>query len=142
MKKLIGFLTVAGAALLVSSCCNCGKTGSRAKSLTGGQWQLIQMDGEVFSAENDAYTLSFSTDGKVTGKGDCNRLSGTFESDPQKRTILLGAMVSTRMMCLNQAGEDKFLDLLRTANSYSVDRRTLTLFSDGKQKLIFEKRKP
>ena len=132
---------MAGVVFAVSSCCNCGKVVStKGGALTGGQWQLVQMDGRAIVAENDAYTLTFAGDGKVSGKGDCNRVSGPFESDSKTGTISFGAMVSTRMMCPNQAQEDAYLKTLGTINSYAMDGRILTLFSNGEQKLIFEKK--
>lgn len=131
----------AGVAFMVASCCNCGKVASRkGGALTGDRWQLVQMEGRAFAAENDAYTLTFAEDKKVTGKGDCNRLTGTFENDGANGKLTFGPMAATRMMCPDQASENQFLRLLGTIDSYSIDGRIMTLFANGEQKLMFEKK--
>lgn len=132
---------MAGVVFMTASCCNCGKlSGNRGGTLTGGQWQLVQMEGRAFAAEGDAFMLAFAEDMKVSGKGDCNRVHGTYQNDAKAGTLSFGPLASTRMMCPNQANEDRFLRLLDGIDSYSIDGRMLTFFSNGEQKLMFEKK--
>ena len=140
MKKLTGILLAAGALFAFASCCNCGKTSARTGSLTGGEWQLTQIEGRTFAATGDSFTLNLSADNKVTGKGDCNRLTGTYTSDRNKSTLSFGPMAATRMMCPNQANEDRFVRMLGEIDSYKIDGRMLMLFADGELKMMLEKK--
>lgn len=135
--KLARLLLVGAVAVAVASCCNCRKASSAHKALAG-EWQVVQMNGQSFKADDDSFTLVFGTDGKVHGKGDCNRLNGTFTNDTAKGTLSFGPMASTRMMCPNQANEDMFLRTLADIDAYSIDGRLLMLFSDGEQKIVME----
>lgn len=129
---MIGVVAVA-----VASCCNCRKAASARKSLAG-EWQVVQMNGQSFKSDGDSFTLVFGADNTVSGKGDCNRLTGTFTSDSSKGTLTFGPMASTRMMCPNQANENMFLNILSGIDAYSIDGKLLMLFSDGEQKIVME----
>jgi putative lipoprotein len=140
MKRSAGILLAVVAALTFAGCCNCGKISSRTGSLTGSPWQLVQIDGRTFAAAAESYTLNFAADNNVSGKGDCNRLSGTYASDREKGTLSFGPLVATRMMCPDQASENAFIKALDTIDSYKIDGRMLVLFADGEQKMMLEKR--
>ena len=140
MKKLTGILLAAGVALAFASCCNCGKMSARTGSLTGGEWQLAQIEGRTFAATGDAYTLNFAADNRISGKGDCNRLTGTYASDRNKGTLSFGPVAATRMMCPNQAQEDTFVKILGAIDAYKIDGRMLMLFADGELKMMLEKK--
>lgn len=140
MKKSAGILLVAVAAFAFAGCCNCGMTSARTGSLTGGQWQLAQFEGRTFAATGDSYMLTFSADNAVSGKGDCNRITGTYISDREKSTLSFGPIASTRMMCPNQSQEDAFMKTLGTVDAYKIDGRMLMLFADGELKMMLEKK--
>ncbi len=127
------------AALAFTGCCNCGKMSSRTGSLTGGRWQLVQFEGRTFAAAGESYTLTFSADNNVSGKGGCNRLTGTFKSDREKSTLSFGPLAGTRMMCPDQAQEDAFLKTLGTVDAYRIDGGMLLLFADSELKMMLEK---
>ncbi len=140
MKTMKIALVVALAVSLVA-CCACRRNRS-AVPLQGAQWAMIQMDGKAVESEK-GYRITFGEDGRVSGVGDCNRFSGTFSlegGDGRGSGALKVAddMVSTRMMCLNQAQEDRFLAVLREADSFSIDGEKLMLLRMGDVLAIFE----
>jgi heat shock protein HslJ len=137
MKRLLLLLFAAGA---LASCCNCYKGTARSDTpLTGKGWQLVQMDGRMFTAEGDSFTLTFGDDGRVTGKGSANRLNGTYANDNSNGTLSFGGMASTRMMSPDQGSESRFLKLLGTVDGYTIDGRMLLLFVNGEQVLMLER---
>lgn len=134
--KALKLLFVAFAALAVASCCSCRKGKSKNNMpLTNTSWQLTQMEGRAFEAKDDAYTLVFNEEGRVAGKGDCNRISGGY-TFTDRGVMTLTQMISTRMMCANQANEDKFLKLLHATDGYTIDGNLLMLTSNGELKLV------
>jgi putative lipoprotein len=144
MKKL--FLLVCAAAAM-ASCCDCYRATERSQTpVTGEPWRLVQMDGRPFAYAEDApadiFTLTFGEEGRMTGKGSCNRLSGTFTNDNSNGTLSLGGLVATRMMCPDQANEDRFLKLLGSIDAYTIDGNMLMLFTNGEQVLMLERAVP
>jgi heat shock protein HslJ len=127
MKNLKWIVAVAVIALMVG-CCNCRTQKSARIPLTGTEWKLSQLYGATINSDN--YRVTFSADGQLAGIGDCNRFTGSY-------TLNAGALkvadnlVSTRMMCLNQAQEDKFLGMLRAADAYYIDGVRLVLIHNG-----------
>lgn len=140
MKKYIGILIFAGALFTLASCCNCTRVAGSGGALADSGWQLIQIEGRAVNPTEDAYTLNFAT-GNVSGKGDCNRLTGTFTSDKNTGALSFGPMASTRMMCPNQAQEDLFVRLIGSVDAYKIERNLLMLFSNGELKMIMERKK-
>lgn len=137
MKKLLVLLVAAGA---MASCCNCYKATERSQiSLTGDGWQVIRMEGRMFEADGDSFTLTFGDDGRVAGTGACNRLNGPYSSDNGNGTMSFGALVATRKMCPDQANENKFMKLLGTVDGYTIDGRLLMLFRNGEQIMMLER---
>jgi heat shock protein HslJ len=134
MKNLKWIVAVAVVAV-VAGCCKCRTQKSARIPLTGTEWKLSQLYGAVVSSEN--YRVTFSSDGQLAGVGDCNRFTGSY-------TLIDGALkvddnlVSTRMMCLNQAQEDKFLAMLRAADAYYIDGVRLVLIHNGEVIALFD----
>ncbi len=132
----------------MASCCNCYKGTERSQTpLTGDPWQLVQMDGRAFTLDEedapDLFTLTFGEDGRMTGKGACNRLSGTYKNDNSNGTLTFGGVAVTRMMCLKYAGqESRFAQLLGGIDAYTIDGAMLLLFTNGEQVLMLERRVP
>ncbi|KFC75611.1 Heat shock protein-like protein [Bosea sp. LC85] len=75
--------------------------------------------------------LELAADGKVSGTGGCNRMSGSAKlSGPQ---ISFGPLASTRMACtlaaMNQ--ESKFFAALESARSWRIDRQDKLVLLDA-----------
>ena len=121
-------------ALSLASCCGCRKSRSSVP-LNGTEWKLIQLQGENIASDN--YRMTLGADGLISGVGDCNRFSGSFKQNLKELSVA-DNLVSTRMMCLNQAREDKFLAMLRDIDSYSIDGGRLMLIKNGDGQAIFE----
>lgn len=96
--------------------------------------QLANTDLEKVANEDKPY-LNFDPEkGTYDGFGGCNRLSGTFELTGNN--IKFSTAAATRMACNNMAVEDNFLKTIEKINSYKVEGKTLTLYTDGLAVLI------
>jgi putative lipoprotein len=127
-----------------SACCACRRTASTLP-LVGTGWQLAQLYGEAVSdLREGSYTLLVGSDGRVSGRGECNRFSGSAtrtESSPSSGAMKVGGdIVSTRMMCLTGAErEARYLKILSEFDSYSIDGARLLLIRDGDVLAIFDR---
>ena len=136
MKR--SFLILFAAPLfVVTSCCNFASRSREVKPLAGTEWHLVQIMGLDVDKAADSYNLLFSTDGKVSGGGDCNRLMGSYKTD-DKRALDFGALASTRMMCPDQQSEDEFMDMLGRVTHYEMDGDMMLLLSHGELVAIFK----
>lgn len=138
--KTLRILAVVSLAVVVAACCPCRRQ-TNMIPLTGTLWSLVQLNGEKIDSKN--FNMTLSDGGKITGVGDCNRFNGNFQSSaPKGKTggeLSVGEnLVSTRMMCPNQALEDSFLRMLRSVDSWSIDGSKLMLIEKGDVLAIFE----
>ena len=141
MKTTIKMMAIMALALFTTACCGCRKN-KNTVPLTGTEWKLSQLNGEGVVSEN--YRMTLSAEGKITGVGDCNRFNGNFTRRAGSSRVngefsVADNLVSTRMMCLNQAREDAFLKMLREADSYSIDGERLMLIKSGDVLAIFDR---
>jgi heat shock protein HslJ len=127
MKTLKWILPVV-IAVILTGCCNCRTQKSARIPLAGTEWKLSQLYGTTVNSEN--YRITFSSDGQVAGIGECNRFTGSYSLNAGVLKVA-DNLVSTRMMCLNQAQEDKFLEMLRSADAYYIDGVRLMLIHAG-----------
>lgn len=127
MKKLKWIFAVAVVFTAVA-CCPCRKSKSPSLPLTGIEWKMTQMYGTNIDSDN--YRITFGADGSAHGVGDCNRFTGSYTMKDGE--LKIGeSLASTRMMCMNQAQEDKFLKMLGYADAYYVDGEKLMLIKNG-----------
>ena len=108
-----------------------GRTTSPASgSLVGTSWHLVDLHGRG-ALENAAVTLEFPEEGRVAGKGSCNRYFGPVVIKGQ--SITFGAVGSTMMMCpeevMNQ--ERDFFRALETAERYEINGDLLYVYCKG-----------
>ncbi len=84
------------------------------------------------------FTLSFTKDGKVSGKTDCNSFSGEYTLNVSK--ITFGPLASTLMTCENSQ-ESEFLKMLTnsTTSEVSVSTSTNTLILENNVTMYFVK---
>ena len=85
--------------------------------------------GEILPKKTNAFTLSFTNDGKVVGKTDCNSFSGTYEFSSGK--ISFGPLASTLMYC-EGSQEGDFIKMLTNSTSSQA------YLDDSKNQLILE----
>ena len=144
MKKIILVMSAVIFALFMGAC-STKKTNSQKTStgiegtsippevvgldLVGKHWKLIELFGNPVIAENtpkEAYIIFNVDDNRFSGDAGCNRFSGSFQlKDPDR--IVFSQTVSTRRMCINMDTEDKFLQVLNTADSYIIKNDILIL---------------
>ncbi|MGI5179474.1 META domain-containing protein [Dactylosporangium sp. CA-152071] len=97
--------------------------------LVGPEWTVDTLvDGQTSGSVPAGVRahLTFTIDGKVTGSGGCNSLTGTYTVDTE--TITFTAVASTRKACA-EAGtvEDKVLHVLRGTAQFRIEAGRLTL---------------
>ena len=115
------------AALALGGCAMA--TGSSMAQLQASGWQLQ-------GATGDTFTLQV-VDGKVAGKGGCNRYFGGITQQGDG-VLTLGAMGSTRMMCPGDlAGKEMiYLQQLEKVATFKVSGKQLVLSDANKVALL------
>ncbi|HOF50493.1 MAG TPA: META domain-containing protein [Candidatus Colwellbacteria bacterium] len=92
-------------------------------SLTGPTWVWEQTtmndDSVIAPREADAFTLKFSTDGRVSGTTDCNNFSGSYEAG-NDGAISFGEFASTLMFC-EGSQENEFMTAVINSDHYLMD---------------------
>ena len=95
--------------------------------LAAYDWTAVSIDGKPV-VQKGRVTLSIA-DGRVSGRGGCNRYSGTVEYD--RSTLTIGPLISTKMACPENGLmtlETAYLGSLQTARSYRfADDGALTI---------------
>ena len=134
MKKYLLILFVI--CLAISAC-----SPKPASESIVGTWKLTD-DGpadSTASAVADAEaSLTFNSDGTVTGNGGCNGLGGDYEVKDDQ--ITFGPIMSTLMACDDprMAQEGTVSQVLTESASYTIGGNTLTISKDGNV-LVFER---
>ena len=90
------------------------------------KWVRTQMSsGDVTSPiKQDAFTITFGEDGKVTGTTDCNNFFGSYTV--QDNLISFGDLASTKMYC-EGSQESDFLRYLGEVQSFLIVGNQLVL---------------
>lgn len=94
------------------------------------RWELVELDGRAVAPSGDRERVFFELDGagaRVTGNASCNRFSGTYELAAGDRLRFGPDLIATRMACGALAQEQRFLDALTRAESYTLVGDTLSL---------------
>ena len=137
MKKTVLFWTIACAALLLAlSAC-----ATNSASLTGNSWKLVSygsVTGQVPAVANVETSLTFGTDGKISGKLGCNSMGGDYAV--ADGNITFNKVYATEMACPDpQMGQEGIAFLvLQNMTTFKIDGSTLTINStDGKYTLTF-----
>jgi heat shock protein HslJ len=139
--KNLKTLAAISLAVVITACCAC-RGGKNTVPLTGTEWKLTQLNGAAITSA-DGFRMTLGDDGKISGRGDCNRYNGTFtQKAGGSRTngglTVSQNLVSTRMMCPNQALETEFLKMLGQIDSWSIDGQRLMLIREGNVLAIFD----
>ncbi len=99
--------------------------------LTGRDWTLMDLDGQAVAPASRPAHIRLEADGRYSGSGGCNAISGAYTLDPGNR-IHFSQGIHTMMAC--QTGMDTERGLaqaLNQADSYTVSGDTLTLETIG-----------
>lgn len=125
------------AALLAAALvAGCGSGIALDEPIEGPVWRLDQLGGEAVTASGDPQRdpqVQFDRrNGRVSGSGGCNRLSGTFERSGS--TLKLSQLASTRMACTDPAlgtKEQQFFAALQATTSYRLQSPTRLALLDA-----------
>lgn len=97
-------------------------TGDSVEDLTSSTWvweETIMNNGDITTpAEEDAFTLNFTTDGSISGTTDCNSFGGSYSLSETE--INFGDMAMTRMYCEGSQEQD-FVDMVTESNMIYFD---------------------
>jgi putative lipoprotein len=110
-----------------------GSAGGATSDLLHTVWQLQDVGGTP-ALPNVEATLEFPADGKIAGRGSCNRFFGGVEfTGDQMRVSQMGA---TQMACIGDAmtQESKYLGALQNAERFARDGTALLVYCKGMDK--------
>ena len=133
---------VATTAVMTAACCPCRKAASDGADLSGTTWKAVMLDinGTNTTIAPDAEGYTFIIDGtSFSGVADCNSYFGTITENKGK--IEVSNMGSTKAMCPNQEREDMFLQIIGSADGYSIEGDKLMLTQNGRARAIFKAQK-
>ncbi|MBP7242379.1 META domain-containing protein [Amaricoccus sp.] len=66
------------------------------QGLAGSEWRPLTIAGQPFPEGVEAI-VQFGADGRLTGRGGCNRFTGAYSVDGE--TLTVGPVAATRMAC-------------------------------------------
>ena len=106
-----------------------------AASTPVGRWSAIEIAGRPV-ARGVASTLEITAEGGVSGRGGCNRYSGTARVGPG--TIAFGALRSTMMACdgPGMGQERRFHSALSHAAAWRIEGDRLVLVDAAGQTVL------
>lgn len=114
----------------------CGSAISLDEPIEGPVWRLDQLGGEPVASGGDPQRdpqLQFDRrNGRVSGSGGCNRVSGTFERSGS--VLKMTQLASTRMACTDPALSNKeaqFFAALQATASYRLQGPTRLALLDA-----------
>jgi heat shock protein HslJ/uncharacterized lipoprotein YbaY len=115
---------------------------TQASPLEGTDWQWASMDANgatTTPVPGTTITLSFGSDGSVTGSSGCNTYSGSYRT-AEGGQIIFGDLTTTHKSCPDAVmkQEEAYLELLGTGGTYNLSGERLTLsLNQGKNWLKF-----
>jgi heat shock protein HslJ len=94
-----------------------------------GEWSVGQLNGAPIVQGSKA-TLRFDADGRVSGKGSCNRYGATYRVE--KDRISFSPALSTRMACAPElmAQEALFFSIIQKAARWVLDGGVLIITAE------------
>ncbi|WP_299323139.1 META domain-containing protein [Parasphingopyxis sp.] len=113
-----------------------GGCGGDPATILHGDWQVIQLGSETMPQDGARITISFGTDGSVSGSGGCNRYGASYEIHGN---LTIDAVRSTRRACPEPIGgnESRFFALLGEVVGYGVpDSGGLSLYTVDRTDIV------
>jgi len=113
------------------------------RSFVGTEWSVTSfLSGSEMVSVLSSYpiTMNFAPDGWVFGSAGCNQFSGSYELEGDTNSLTIGPLLTTRMMCEQQAmdQETAFTQVVSGVASY-YNEETFTLNgADGQAIVVLE----
>ena len=120
--------------IVLLTCAVCGT--ANAQDLAGSRWQLVEirpMNDTVETPETPGnYTIEFFSGGTVAIQADCNRGTGSWNSEAEGM-VRFGPIAATRALCAPDSMSEAFLGQFDWVRSYTFDAGNLFLatMADG-----------
>jgi len=124
--------------LCISACKTQTKTSASSPSadmkadqaLVEKYWKLVELNGNPLTVsdhnEKEAHIIFKNETNRFSGSAGCNRITGVYNLE-KSGGIAFSQTIVSRMMCLNMDIETQFLQVLETADTYTVGKDTLVL---------------
>lgn len=122
MKKLLwsAAMLCMGAGLMSCGCSSKAGSGSFTFS---GKWSIVSVNGSELGQMETTPFLEFDANGKrVNGNAGCNIINGDYsQGSGNAASLKFGDMLSTMMLCPDEATERKILDAIAKVRKYKVN---------------------
>jgi heat shock protein HslJ len=146
MIKKMSMFAVLGIILFSCNSVQNKTTTTNSAEQLNGTWELNYISGPRIAFEglypNKKPTITFDTkENRVSGNNSCNSFTGKLNVDGHKISFKDG-LASTRMMCMDNQGEQVFMDGLLKITSYDVtdNGKTLNFISGDIAMMRFTKK--
>lgn len=125
---------------ILPSCSVMKSTPDPVKLLTSGTWELRNILGLPINPLDFAQglpNLSFGEDGRISGFGGCNTLSGAYKL--AENGLTFDGLAATRKTCQG-VREDTYLDMLERTTGFDIKDGNLRLLEEGRELISFVKK--
>jgi|SRR5690606_10954671 len=142
MKNKLLFSLLIISALSAGSCSSTKSLSGMLKSLTGNNWELVNLMGQPAYQGDFGGTLpflSFQDGGRLTGSTGCNTMRGNYNL-MENGLISLDPGSLTRKACEGN-GEARVLDALKSVTNLKLDKGRLSLLDGATEVLSFAAKK-
>jgi len=125
--------------LLAATVAGCASGVALDEPIEARSWRLTSLNGQALAPASDparAAQVQFDGNGRVTGSGGCNRLTGSYQRNGAQ--LKIGPLAATRMACIDPAQgqlESQFLAALEATTRYSIVGGELVLIDSRGQTL-------
>ncbi len=126
---------------LLAGCATSSGTRGPVADLAGSHWTVVSIDGKSPARSDDALTVEFGVDGRISGNSGCNTYSGPYIRD--ESTLRIGELMSTRRACTDsdrQSQETRVLDILQGETTLRRERDDRISLRGGSGELVLAPR--
>lgn len=129
MSGRFRFITAVLAAGFIAMAVTVGASQHEAQKLLGA-WQVTTING-VQVPDGIAVDMTFDTDGRIAGRGGCNRFFGSYA--PTGKGLRIGSVAMTRMACPKPAMdvEARFTSALESVAHTARDAEGRLILQDA-----------
>jgi len=122
--------------LLLITCKSATETESKAFLTTVWTLESLNIEGEIVKPpDGQLYTIQFKKDSTFTGKNDCNDIFGEYEIK-SNNSLVIFKVGGSKANCPNSMFLT-YLDAIRSAKSYKIEKNRLYIYYRNNSILIF-----